>query len=109
MGCSISIPFSSVGLFDGTGFGSVFSSHAFAVSARATLRIAAAILLVGIVDPVLIVVGDPEPLDRRWFVTRTEVDPLTSGRFGCRVFRLCVSRSEEHTSELQSPCNLVCR
>src|SRR2546426_9332627 len=21
----------------------------------------------------------------------------------------CVSRSEEHTSELQSPCNLVCR
>src|SRR5256885_11080850 len=26
---------------------------------------------------------------------------------GTRV--LCVSRSEEHTSELQSPCNLVCR
>src|SRR6266446_7535146 len=22
---------------------------------------------------------------------------------------LCVDRSEEHTSELQSPCNLVCR
>src|SRR2546426_8611346 len=22
---------------------------------------------------------------------------------------LCVGRSEEHTSELQSPCNLVCR
>src|SRR5256885_7258994 len=22
---------------------------------------------------------------------------------------VCVSRSEEHTSELQSPCNLVCR
>src|SRR2546426_11429071 len=23
--------------------------------------------------------------------------------------RLCTKRSEEHTSELQSPCNLVCR
>src|SRR5256885_3657147 len=23
--------------------------------------------------------------------------------------QLCLSRSEEHTSELQSPCNLVCR
>src|SRR5256885_5784390 len=23
--------------------------------------------------------------------------------------RFCVGRSEEHTSELQSPCNLVCR
>src|SRR5256885_11404716 len=26
---------------------------------------------------------------------------------GCSV--ACVTRSEEHTSELQSPCNLVCR
>src|SRR5256885_3589720 len=25
------------------------------------------------------------------------------------VYRLAASRSEEHTSELQSPCNLVCR
>src|SRR5205807_10653576 len=24
-------------------------------------------------------------------------------------WRCCCSRSEEHTSELQSPCNLVCR
>ena len=23
--------------------------------------------------------------------------------------KICVGRSEEHTSELQSPCNLVCR
>src|SRR2546426_3782894 len=29
--------------------------------------------------------------------------PLRSNRFGFEV------RSEEHTSELQSPCNLVCR
>src|SRR5256885_11108755 len=26
-----------------------------------------------------------------------------------RKFRHCLRRSEEHTSELQSPCNLVCR
>src|SRR5256885_12661392 len=26
-----------------------------------------------------------------------------------RLARLMASRSEEHTSELQSPCNLVCR
>src|SRR5256885_11881466 len=25
------------------------------------------------------------------------------------VMRICANRSEEHTSELQSPCNLVCR
>src|SRR5256885_12274005 len=30
------------------------------------------------------------------------------GRRGL-TFDLCVTRSEEHTSELQSPCNLVCR
>src|SRR5256885_10768748 len=33
--------------------------------------------------------------------------PRTAGA-GNRM-RACVGRSEEHTSELQSPCNLVCR
>src|SRR5256885_11842848 len=28
---------------------------------------------------------------------------------GGRHFEFCPDRSEEHTSELQSPCNLVCR
>src|SRR5256885_5536520 len=28
---------------------------------------------------------------------------------GCRVVPVVGARSEEHTSELQSPCNLVCR
>src|SRR5256885_7152382 len=28
---------------------------------------------------------------------------------GCPTTGDCSSRSEEHTSELQSPCNLVCR
>src|SRR5256885_6230347 len=31
------------------------------------------------------------------------------GRVKRRVIRLAPRRSEEHTSELQSPCNLVCR
>src|SRR5256885_8412363 len=34
----------------------------------------------------------------RWFAERNEVVQVDEG-----------SRSEEHTSELQSPCNLVCR
>src|ERR1022692_4119977 len=36
---------------------------------------------------------------------------VSSGMSGCRfsVIDSFVIRSEEHTSELQSPCNLVCR
>src|SRR3989454_4073694 len=33
----------------------------------------------------------------------------TSSGKRCREVRLAHQRSEEHTSELQSPCNLVCR
>src|SRR5256885_10224021 len=36
---------------------------------------------------------------------RQDVVKVVSGRSG----RRSVPRSEEHTSELQSPCNLVCR
>src|SRR2546426_5967685 len=32
-----------------------------------------------------------------------------AGVGGDRVFPIVQARSEEHTSELQSPCNLVCR
>src|SRR2546426_2048284 len=46
----------------------------------------------------------------------TSVQRLTSARQRCctgcssRVKKRCLAeRSEEHTSELQSPCNLVCR
>src|SRR2546426_4953791 len=35
-----------------------------------------------------------------------ELDVAESGRLECTVRH---DRSEEHTSELQSPCNLVCR
>src|ERR1022692_2598725 len=43
---------------------------------------------------------------------RSAYDAVTSGKFGTiPVVRdnNVVLRSEEHTSELQSPCNLVCR
>src|SRR5258708_23433886 len=35
--------------------------------------------------------------------------PQLKGRVKCPVFRELVLRSEEHTSELQSPDHLVCR
>src|SRR2546426_2125272 len=42
----------------------------------------------------------------RW----TDVSLLLDGELARRYRRLpCDERSEEHTSELQSPCNLVCR
>src|SRR5256885_10821148 len=34
-----------------------------------------------------------------------EIEPVGAGQRGREILR----RSEEHTSELQSPCNLVCR
>src|SRR2546426_2150761 len=60
--------------------------------------------------------GSPDPLYARWIAT------YASGEFG-DVVRAVIDatdriaerltaaerRSEEHTSELQSPCNLVCR
>src|ERR1039457_5459176 len=36
---------------------------------------------------------------------RTDTDWITPGAASCTLY----NRSEEHTSELQSPCNLVCR
>src|ERR1022692_5142351 len=37
-------------------------------------------------------------------------NPDAADRVEAAVFRACdLLRSEEHTSELQSPCNLVCR
>src|SRR5256885_5877451 len=34
---------------------------------------------------------------------------VEEGRGAAVLARPCIDRSEEHTSELQSPCNLVCR
>src|SRR5256885_8518365 len=46
----------------------------------------------------------------KFWVNAFEEDPMTFN--GCRLALHHISeacRSEEHTSELQSPCNLVCR
>src|SRR5256885_13062862 len=34
---------------------------------------------------------------------------LTYGYLGAFLALIAITRSEEHTSELQSPCNIVCR
>src|SRR5256885_9871859 len=39
----------------------------------------------------------------------SEVDALKDTRLAVCKIRGTITRSEEHTSELQSPCNLVCR
>src|SRR2546426_7690199 len=56
---------------------------------------------------------------RRWEKTRSPSQSSASGsvtltsrspsRFAAAFGKPLVTRSEEHTSELQSPCNLVCR
>src|ERR1039457_5722993 len=53
----------------------------------------------------------PDPIDidssrETWAVPLRRSHPEEFRKGGNRV---CVPRSEEHTSELQSPCNLVCR
>src|SRR5258706_3795668 len=42
-------------------------------------------------------------------IGRTELDVLAAARSRCAVERAVGDRSEEHTSELQSLTNLVCR
>src|SRR2546426_12598105 len=49
---------------------------------------------------------DGESRRRRIRLQRRALDPVLAGG-GAARHRL--ERSEEHTSELQSPCNLVCR
>src|SRR5256885_13282995 len=47
-----------------------------------------------------------------WFTGTVRIDPLFAAPDPARVAGASVTfepRSEEHTSELQSPCNLVCR
>src|SRR2546426_5681739 len=68
------------------------------------------------VEPNVGVVAVPDPrLDRLFELVRPKkqvpaVVEFVSGRAGDRARRPRRRwRSEEHTSELQSPCNLVCR
>src|SRR5256885_6634223 len=46
-----------------------------------------------------------------WIIGVDFVNTAAHNRLGWPVFvdQTCMGRSEEHTSELQSPCNLVCR
>src|SRR5256885_8538315 len=46
---------------------------------------------------------------RCWRSTRARPRRPTTRRASTARFPSTTSRSEEHTSELQSPCNLVCR
>src|SRR3989454_2787592 len=55
--------------------------------------------------------GRPQRLLRYRSSDRGGADPCRNLflHLRCRLVRLQLRRSEEHTSELQSPCNLVCR
>src|SRR2546426_4409084 len=50
-----------------------------------------------------------EGLDRRRFLQLAAASLALAGLSACTRQPLEGIRSEEHTSELQSPCNLVCR
>src|SRR2546426_4886524 len=55
--------------------------------------------------------GTPQVLDyiRPWIdFYKVDLKSMDDKHYRQLVFRV-VERSEEHTSELQSPCNLVCR
>src|SRR5205807_3377125 len=44
---------------------------------------------------------------RRWKPSARSV-PTSTTRLATAAYIVIIARSEEHTSELQSPCNLVC-
>src|SRR5256885_11790892 len=50
-----------------------------------------------------------QPCRNRPVLPKSSVRPLSAGPFSRRQRSSRSERSEEHTSELQSPCNLVCR
>src|SRR5205807_9703996 len=74
----------------------------------------AKLVLTGIADP-----ADTRAVERRGVeVVRVPAGPTGRPQIGAVMSALaargvrsavCEGRSEEHTSELQSPCNLVCR
>src|SRR2546426_5696941 len=54
-------------------------------------------------------VGDMRPAEERQQVVLAQRVNLDVAHAHQVLVPLAVQRSEEHTSELQSPCNLVCR
>src|SRR5256885_8270387 len=88
--------------------------------ARAVRLLATATLFWGLSFPVMKSIGALQsqllPEASTWFTTalvviaRFAVSAIIIGIVAARTLpRLTRLRSEEHTSELQSPCNLVCR
>src|SRR2546426_4799218 len=55
------------------------------------------------------VVDRHNPVATATRVSKRHRSPCQQFERGRRPFAECEMRSEEHTSELQSPCNLVCR
>src|SRR2546426_1698840 len=53
--------------------------------------------------------GALERLDERWVVVALDLEDDGPAVADVDRPRVLAGRSEEHTSELQSPCNLVCR
>src|SRR2546426_6636390 len=53
--------------------------------------------------------SDPDVLYAAFWQAQRKPWQLVSGGPGGGIFKSTDGRSEEHTSELQSPCNLVCR
>src|SRR5688500_12856957 len=60
-------------------------------------------------DPASGVVYKPIDLNDQWILAQNGVAPSETNPLFHQQMVYAVARSEEHTSELQSPCNLVCR
>src|ERR1039457_5233978 len=56
-----------------------------------------------------VLVGSQEMTDPCRYLVHDPLMPCEGSREPCTVREVCAHRSEEHKSELQSPCNLVCR
>src|SRR2546426_8979924 len=52
--------------------------------------------------------GAGQEIKDSWITSKTKTALVTDKRVKARRIKV-ETRSEEHTSELQSPCNLVCR
>src|SRR5256885_3325930 len=75
---------------------------------KATSNICTAQVLLAVMASMYAVYHGPEGLRR--IAERVHTLTVLLGQALTRLgYRVVHSRSEEHTSELQSPCNLVCR
>src|SRR2546430_12034228 len=63
----------------------------------------------GVITKEMVYIAERENLGRKRQLERAEAALADGESFGAAVPKLSPSRSEEHTSELQSQSNLVCR